>query len=74
MQPVKDIAYNIKWADYKLDICNHYCSNKPKKGNFYDWYGYLDNRFIKRMCEACALRERWGYNYKQRKAYKIWSS
>ena len=24
------------------------------------------------MCEKCALREKWGYNYKQQKGYKRW--
>ena len=74
MQPVKDIAYNIRWADYKLDICNHYCKNKPRKCNFYNWHTYLDNKFIKQMCENCALREMWGYNYKQRKGFQKWDA
>ena len=43
-----------------------------KKCNFYDWFTYLDSKFIKRMCEKCALREKWGYNYKQQKGYKRW--
>ena len=72
MKPVKNIANNIKHVDYMVGICNHYCRNQPRKANFYDWFGYLDGRFIKRMCEKCALRERWGYNYKQQKAYKRW--
>ena len=44
-----------------------------KKCNFYDWFTYLDGKFIKRMCEKCALREKWGYNYKQSKGYKRWA-
>ncbi len=24
------------------------------------------------MCEKCALREAWGYNYKQNPKYKKW--
>ena len=72
MKPVRDIANNIKHFDYMLGVCNHYCRNKPKRTNFYDWFGYLDGRFIKRMCEKCALRERWGYNFKQQKGYKRW--
>ena len=51
MRAVRDIAYNMKFGDYCVAICNHYCNNKPKKGNFYDWYSYLGNEFIKRMCE-----------------------
>ena len=74
MRPIRDIDYNMKFGDHCVAICNHYCNNKPKKCNFYDWYSYLEGKFIKRMCEKCALRERWGYNYKQRKAYKIWNS
>lgn len=62
----------MKWSDYGLDICNHYCSKKPKKCNFYEWFTYLDNKFIKKMCESCALREVWGYSYKQTKGYKQW--
>ena len=54
-------------------ICDHYCNKKPKKCNFYDWYSYLGNEFIKTICEKCALRKRWGYNYKQSKYYKIWA-
>lgn len=73
MRPVKDIATNIKFNDYVVGICNHYCNKKPGKGNFYDWHSYLDGSFIKTMCQGCALRERWGYNYKQTKAYKAWA-
>ena len=72
MKTIKDIATNMKWADYGLGICNHYCNKKPKKCNFYSWYSYLDRKFIKRMCEKCAFREVWGYNYKQQKGYKRW--
>ena len=72
MKPVKNIASNIKHVDYMVGVCNHYCRNEPRKANFYDWFGYLDGRFIKRMCEKCALRERWGYRYKQQKGYKRW--
>ena len=69
----KNIANNIKFTDYKLGICNHYCNNKPKKTNFYNWYSYIDGEFIKVMCESCAIRERWGYHHKQRKGYKAWA-
>ena len=72
MRSVKDIAHHMKYGDYCVAICNHYCNNKAKKCNFYDWFTYLDHKFIKRMCEKCALRERWGYNYKQQKGYKKW--
>ena len=73
MRAVRDIATNIKHREYMVGICDHYCNKKPKKCNFYDWYSYLDDEFIKTMCEQCALRERWGYNYKQSKGYKIWA-
>ena len=72
MKPVKDIKSNIKFADYMVAVCNHYCKNQPRKVNFYDWFTYLEGKFIKRMCEMRALRERWGYNYKSVKAYKRW--
>ena len=69
----KDIATNLKFGDFCIAVCNHYCKNKPKKCNFYDWFTYLDHKFIKRMCENCALRERWGIHFKQRKDYKAWA-
>tara|TARA_Y100000114_G_C11626816_1_gene262409 strand:+ start:429 stop:653 length:225 start_codon:yes stop_codon:yes gene_type:complete len=74
MREVKDISPSMKYGDYILGICDHYCNKKAKKCNFYDWFTYLDHKFIKRMCEACALRETWGYNYKQRKGYKLWNA
>ena len=74
MRAVRDIAVNMIYGDYCIAICNHYCDNKPKKGNFYDWFTYLDHKFIKRMCQQCALRERWGYNYKSQRGYKKWIS
>ena len=73
MRSVKDIASNIKYGDYTIAICDHYCKKKMKKCNFYDWFTYLDGKFIKRMCENCALREKCGYNYKQTKGYKQWA-
>ena len=72
MKPVKDIAKNIKHVDYMVAVCNHFCKNEPRKRNFYDWYSYLDNEFIKRMCEQCALREMWGYHFRQKDGYKKW--
>ena len=72
VRSVKDIASNLKWGDYGMATCNHYCKNKVKKCNFYDWYSYLDHNFIKRMCEKCALREKWGHYYKSQKGYKKW--
>ncbi len=69
-----DIANNMRLSGYYLDICNHYCNNKRKKCNFYDWYTFLDGKFIKRMCESCALREVWGHNYKSKKGFKKWNS
>ena len=72
MRSVQNIANNIKFGDYGIAICDHYCNKKTKKCNFYDWFTYLDGKFIKRMCEKCALREKWGYNYKQQKGFKAW--
>ena len=72
MQSVRNISNNIKFGDYGIAICDHYCKKKAKKCNFYDWFTYLDGKFIKRMCEKCALREKWGYNYKQTKGFKAW--
>ena len=70
----KDIAHNLTFSDYNYGVCNHYCSNKHKKCNFYNWYTYLEGKFIKKICESCALRETWGYNYKSTKGYKKWIS
>ena len=74
MRSVKDIARNIRWSEYGVGKCDHYCKNVNKKCNFYDWFSFLDNQFIKKMCESCALREIWGYNYKSTKGYKKWVS
>ncbi len=74
MRTVENIAKNMRFNDHCVDVCNHYCDKKPKKCNFYDWFTYLDDKFIKKMCEQCALREIWGYNYKQRKGYKNWAT
>ena len=69
---MKDISNSMKFSGKKLMICNHFCNNKPRNTKFYRWFSYLDNKFIKEICEKCALRESWGYNYKQTKHYKRW--
>ena len=69
---MKNISYNMLYVGKKLDICNHYCNKRAKKTDFFDWFTALDNKFIKTMCIACALREAWGYSYKQNKHYKKW--
>tara|TARA_Y100000296_G_scaffold56248_1_gene64536 strand:+ start:2732 stop:2959 length:228 start_codon:yes stop_codon:yes gene_type:complete len=69
---MNNIGNNMIFKGNVLGVCNHYCKNKPYKGNFYNWFSYLDHEFIKTMCEKCALRETWGYNYKQRTKYKKW--
>lgn len=71
---MNNISNNMKYYNYCHNKCNHYCNNAYKKCNFYDWFGFFDNRFIKRMCESCALRETWGYHYKQTKGFKKWAS
>ena len=68
----KDIAQNMLFVGKKIQICNHFCDRKPRQTTFYKWYSYLDHKFLKEMCEPCALRESWGYNYKQTKNYKKW--
>ena len=72
MPPVRDIANNMKFGDYCLAICNHYCHKRTVKTDFFDWLTYFDGKFIKTMCVSCALREAWGYSYKQNKHYKKW--
>ena len=69
---MKDISNSMKFSGKKLMICNHFCNNKPRNTKFYRWLTYLEKEFIKEMCENCALRETWGYNYKQQKKYKRW--
>ena len=69
---MKNIGYNIKYVGKKLAICNHFCKNKPRNTKFYHWFTHIDGEFIKEMCEKCALREAWGYNYKSNKHYKQW--
>ena len=68
----KDIDVNMKFVGYRESLCNHFCKSVPRKCKFYAWYTYLDREFIKQMCESCALREKWGYNYKSAKGYKKW--
>ena len=68
----KDIAVNMKFAGEMLAICNHFCKNTPHKCKFYHWHSYLEGEFIKTMCQKCALREIWGYNYKSTKGYRRW--
>tara|TARA_R100001594_G_scaffold148865_1_gene205136 strand:+ start:3471 stop:3677 length:207 start_codon:yes stop_codon:yes gene_type:complete len=63
----------MKYVGKKIGICDHFCNKKTKKTDFYKWFSYLDNEFIKEMCESCALREKWGYNYKQTKGFKSWA-
>ena len=68
----KDISSTMKYVGRKIATCGHYCEKKPRNTDFYSWYSYLDGKFIRLMCEKCALREAWGYNYKQTKNYKNW--
>ncbi len=62
----------MRYAGKMVAVCDHYCDHKPHNTNFYHWFTYLDGEFIKTMCEKCALREAWGYKYKQTKNYKKW--
>ncbi len=68
----KDITSYMKFVGKKMCVCNHFCNNKVRNTKFYHWFTFLTNEFIKEMCETCALREIWGYNYKQSKGYKRW--
>ena len=69
---MNNISHTMIYAGKMTQVCDHYCKKKAKKCNFYDWFTYLDGKFIKRMCEKCALREKWGYNFKQTKGFKAW--
>ena len=68
----KDISPHMKFIGKKIAVCQHYCKDKARNANFYSWHTYFNNTFIREMCEHCALRETWGYNYKQTKGYKRW--
>ena len=68
----KDISAYMQCIGKRLEKCDHFCDNKPKNTIFYRWISFLDKEFIKDMCQTCALREAWGYNYKQNKHYKKW--
>ena len=68
----KDMRHNMKYAGKQIAICDHFCNKQARNAKFYHWFTYLDAEFIKTMCETCALRETWGYNYKQQKGYKRW--
>ena len=82
----KGILIEINSFEKLIDICNKRkeiklkyeletnvnlvsFENKRIEISFND---HLDKEFIKEMCEVCALREAWGYNYKQNKHYKKW--
>ena len=69
---MKNISYNMKYAGKKTALCDHYCKKKVRNTGFFHWFTSLEGKLIKTMCMACALREIWGYNYKQNKNYKRW--
>ena len=67
-----DIKHNMKYAGKQTAICDHFCNKKVRNAKFYHWFANADGKFIKEMCEKCALREAWGYNYTSNKHYKTW--
>ena len=69
-----DLSFNMRYSGKKVAICDHFCHTKPKNTDFYKWYTYFGSEYIKEMCEKCAFRETWGYNYKQQKGFKRWVS
>ena len=69
---MKHISTNMRYAGKRVEVCDHFCRKKVRNTKFYHWFTFLDNKFIKTMCEKCALREAWGYNYKQTKYYRKW--
>ena len=68
----KDMSPRMLFEGNMEQFCNHYCKNTAKKGNFYSWYTFLDNKYIKTMCEKCAKRETWGSYFNSNKNYKKW--
>lgn len=69
----KDISRNMKYAGKQTAQCDHFCNKRFRNTKFYHWFSYLNMEFIKKMCEKCALREVWGYHYKQQRGYKRWA-
>ena len=69
---MNNINNTMRYAGKKLATCDHFCNKKSYNTKFYHWFSYFEMEFIKEMCEKCALREAWGYNYKQTKHYKKW--
>ena len=61
-------------GEFKIFVSQpHQDKKDPEDQLFKDPIPYDDKvKFMKAMCEKCALREIWGYNYKQQKGYKKW--
>ena len=72
MNEMRNLGINMRYAGKKTAICDHFCPKRVRKTQFFYWSTYLGGEFIKTMCITCALREMWGYNYKQSKHYKKW--
>ena len=69
---MKDISHNMRYAGKELAICDHFCNKQARNTKFYHWFSHLEDKLLKTMCESCALREVWGYKYRQNKNYKKW--
>ena len=72
LKNILDISPRMRYDGKRSDTCNHFCKNQPYNGHYFKWFTYIDNKYIRTMCMKCALRETWGYNYKQQKNYKKW--
>ena len=69
---MKNLSSNMRYAVKKTAICDHFCNKRVRNSEFFHWFNYFSDELIKTMCITCALRETWGYNYKQNKNYKKW--
>ena len=69
---MKNISGKMRYAGKKIAICDHFCNKKPRQADFFNWFSHSTDELIKTMCVSCALREVWGYNYKQNKHFKKW--
>ena len=52
----------------KCDSCGAYKYNAP----IFEWYSLFDDRFLGTICQKCAVREKFGSNYKNNNRYKRW--
>ena len=70
---MENISYKMRYAGKKIAMCDHFCNKRMRNTQFFHWFSFFGGEHIKTMCITCALRESWGYSYKQNKHYKKWA-